>query len=259
MIDYLKKDVKTLFNIGDSLCTSDVYFDISSEQDLRIIGGGVWNIRKYGTDSNAQKTILWAAGESHKHANPSYTDSKQLNFLEWSTRDRDLLKDKSKFVPCVSCFNDNLLKEPTQNKTLIFTNANNVVSAKLNIKETDDLLVLTNDAPYKTFIEKWQKCDRIITNSYHGIYWSLLSGREVSPIGYSSKFTSVMRLFNYELPQNQMYNNKQRYSLSELISKKDKAFFRVSNPKDFINDFKELNLKFAEKLKKHGVVCKIKQ
>lgn len=259
MISYLKKDLKSLFNVGDSLCTPDVYFDISSEKDLRIIGGGVWNIRKYGMDADAPKTILWSAGESHKIQNPQFTDSVVLKYLEWSSRDRDLLNDNSKFVPCVSCFHKEILKEPEKSKTLIFTNANNSVSAKINTKENDNLLVLTNNVPYEVFIEKWKQCDRIITNSYHGIYWSLLSGREVAPFGYSSKFTSVVKLFDFELPKKQMYDIKGRYSLNELISRKEKIFFRTKKPQDYVNKFRELNLEFAEKLKTHGVICKIKQ
>lgn len=256
---YLKKDLKNLFNIGDSLCTPDVYFDISSEKDLKIIGGGVWPIRKYGTDNDAPRTILWAAGESHKDDIFRYTDQVPFNYLEWSSRDRDLLKDKSKYVPCVSCFHEELFKDPQGSKTLVFTNANSAVSSKVNIKESDELLILANDASYNTFIEKWKKCDRVITNSYHGIYWSLLSGREVSPFGYSSKFTSVMRLFDLELPKTQMYNIRGRYSLNELISKQDKVFFKLNNPNEFLNNFKELNLNFVEKLKMHDVICKIKQ
>ena len=256
---YLKKDLKNLFNIGDSLCTPDVYFDISSEKDLRIIGGGVWNIKKYGSDTDAQKTILWAAGESHKDNMQRFTDITPFKFLEWSGRDRDLLKDKSRFVPCVSCFNDILLQAPKNSKTLIFTNANNAVSSKINMQETDNLLIMTNAVSYNEFMEKWEQCDRVITNSYHGIYWSLLSGREVSPFGYSSKFISVMRLFDLELPVKQLYNNRGRYSLTDLVSNNDKKFFKLDNPQAYLNEFKRLNLEFVNKLEKHGVICKIKQ
>lgn len=256
---YLKKDLKGLFNIGDSLCTPDVYFDISSEKDLRIIGGGVWNIRKYGTDQNAKDTILWSAGESHKDRRQNFMDSTPLNYLEWSSRDKDFLKDKTKFVPCVSCFNKEILKEPTQSKRLIFTNANNAVSARIDIKERDDLLIMQNDVPYDVFIEKWKQCDTVITNSYHGIYWSLLSGRSVSPFGYSSKFTSVMNLFRFELPESQRYDIRGRYSLNDMVGRKNKIFFNAPHYKALVDEFKNLNLDFAKKLEKHGVTCNIKQ
>jgi len=258
MISYIKKDLKSLFNIGDSLCTPDVYFDIESEKDIRIIGGGVWNIQKYASDKESKKTVLWGAGLSIK-GTERMIDDLNFTYLEWSSRDRDLLVDKSKFVPCVSCFHKDIIRESESSKTMIFTNANKDVSTKIDILETEDVYVITNDISYTNFIEKWKYCDRIITNSYHGIYWGLLSGREVIPFGYSSKFKSVLRLFDLELPDSQMYDIKSKFLLKKMIESKDKKFFRLQNSKKFLSDFISINLEFADKLKSHGIICKIKQ
>jgi hypothetical protein len=259
MIMYFKKDLKKLFNIGDFLCTPDNYFSIESERNFRVIGGGVWNIEKYGTDENSTNTILWAAGKSIKEFNKIVPiSSNTFRYAEWSVRDRDLIEDKSRFVPCVSCLNNDVLKEPIGNKTLIFTNANTHVSPEVQLQETENMLLMKNDETYESFIEKWKQCDRIITNSYHGIYWSLLSGRSVAPFGYSSKFISVMKLFNMELPKENIYNYKTQELFNEMLKRKEQKFVTLKNKEKLKNEFTTLNYEYAEKLSKIGVKCKIK-
>jgi hypothetical protein len=259
MITYLKKDLKQLFNIGDFLCTPDNYFSIESEKNFSIIGGGVWNIEKYGTDNNSENTILWAAGKSIKEFNKIVPiSSNNFRYAEWSVRDKNLIEDKSRFVPCVSCLNNEVLKEPIGNKTLFFTNANTSVSPNIQLQETENTLVMKNNETYESFIKKWEQCDRIITNSYHGIYWSLLSGRSVSPFGYSSKFISVMKLFNMELPKENIYSYKTQELFNEMLKRKEQKFFSLKTRELFKNEFINLNYEYAEKLSKIGVKCKIK-
>lgn len=257
MIRYIKKDLSSLFNIGDSLCTPDVYFNIESDRDVRVIGGGVWDIRKFGTDTNAKSTVLWAAGESVKGAVPSMIDSAQLKYLEWSSRDRDLLINKSKFVPCVSCFHGDIISTAKGSNSLIFVNANTLVSDIPQFK--DKTPVLTNANSYDDFIKVWKYSDTIVTNSYHGIYWSLLSGRNVAPFGYSSKFISLMKIFDLELPQDQMYKISNKSTLSQMLSSPKKKFFMLKDPTDRTREFQDINMNFIEKLKEHGIKCKRKQ
>jgi hypothetical protein len=258
MITYLKKDLKKLFNIGDELCTPDNYFNIESDGDYRIIGGGVWNIESYGTDGKSSNTILWAAGKSNKEfSKTSYINTGNFRYAEWSIRDRDLLGDKSRFVPCVSCLNDSIISDPIGNKTLIFTNANTAVSPNIQIPETDDTIVMKNDEPFESFIEKWKQCDRVITNSYHGIYWSLLSGRAVSPYGYSSKFKSVMSLFDMEIPRENLYHYRTQEPFKSMIKKKQN-FVSAKDCSKIRDDFRNLNIEYAEKLSRLGVKCSLK-
>jgi hypothetical protein len=259
MIEYTKKDLSKLFNIGDSLCTPDVYFDIHTDKDVRIIGGGVWNINKYGNDEKASKTILWAAGESIKGPITKKIDFSKLKYLECSSRDKDLLIDKSKFVPCVSCFNENVIKDPTDSKTLVFTNANIAVSDRIRRNHIENTFFLTNSASLEDFLNKWNVCDKIITNSYHGIYWGLLSGKEVSPFGYSSKFVSVLKLFGFDLPKEQQYDITKRYMLSDMMLHKKKIFFKVKSKDSILNEFREINFEFVNTLKRHEIICKKKQ
>jgi hypothetical protein len=255
MIKFTKKNLFELNNIGDVLCTPDNYFDMSCDKDITIIGGGVWNIEKLSNSHTANKTIVWSAGRSIRHPNKSKKLPK-LNFLKTGIRDILDLDDSSIFLPCVSCLNETILKEPHSNKTLVFTNANEKVSH--DIRERDeDLIYLKNSCSLDDFLIAWNQCSRVITNSYHGIYWSFLSGREVSPYGYSSKFVNVTALFDIEFPEDNLYDVKNRSILKDMV-KKDQTFFSVKDYSKRLDKFRELNLNFADSLKVHDIQCKLK-
>lgn len=255
MISYTKKNLKSLYNIGDALCTPDIYFDIKSDIEYTIIGGGVWNIPSYAKKPEANKTIVWAAGKSDKNLNQKTIEKTQQAFLEWTSRDLDLLEDKHKFLPCVSCLNDEIISEPKGDKTLVFTNANQVVSADINKRLANKYILSKNNESKETFLKKWEMCDKVITNSYHGIYWSLLSGRKVIPFGYSSKFTSVTSLFGIQFPKENLYNVSNRKAISGMIESNSGNYIQCKqNP---LQRFREINLQFAEKLSKYDIECKL--
>jgi len=260
MIQYIKKDLSELNNIGDILCTPDNYFNIASEDDLNILGGGSWkgyNIKRLiKANVDVSKTIAWGIGESIKDLTlRSSVD--RLPFLEWSLRDRDLLSNKDKFVPCVSCLNRKILKEPINNNTFIFLNANTKVGPSKDKISSHNNFIGTNAECEDVFLSKWQHSDTIITNSYHGIYWALLSGRRVLPFGYSSKFVSLFEIFNLEFPLENYYRLEEKDIIFEKIKNQNK-FIEVSDYKIKLENFQESNLQFAEKLIKYGINCKLK-
>ena len=255
MIQFTKKNLSELNNIGDVLCTPDNYFDIHSDRDIRVVGGGVWNIEKFAKEPNAVNTVIWSAGRSIRYPRVS-NKLPRLNFLKTGIRDILDLDDLSLFLPCVSCLNETILKEPSSNKTLVFTNANEKVSHNISEKNKD-LIYLKNSCSMDEFLLAWSQCDRVITNSYHGIYWSLLSGRGVSPYGYSSKFVNVTALFDIEFPRSNLYDVRNRSILQDMI-KRDQKFFSIKDYALKLNDFRELNINFANSLKKDGIECKLK-
>jgi hypothetical protein len=252
MIQFTKKNLSILNNIGDVLCTPDNYFFIESDKDIIIVGGGVWNIEKLSKDNDALKTIIWSAGRSIRFPKTS-TKLPNLTFLKSGFRDILDLTDLSHFLPCVSCLNEDIIKEPKGSKTLVFTNSNEIVSHSIETKR-DDWIYLTNSCSKSDFLNAWEKSDKVITNSYHGIYWSLLTGREVSPYGYSSKFTNVTALFGIDFPKDNLYDVKNRSALSSLINR-DQQFTRAKNHDLKLEEFKELNINFANSLETVGVKC----
>lgn len=255
MVTHKKKDLSRLNNIGDLLCTPDNYFDISSEKDVVIIGGGVWDIEKLSSASNAQNTILWAVGKSVKYPNRIKT-IESLNFLDWGVRDKENLKDKSRFLPCVSSLNNEIISKPLGDKTLVFTNANPAVSSSI-VKTNKEELYLTNDCSKKEFLFAWEQCNKVITNSYHGIYWGLLSGRQVMPFGYSSKFTNVTDMFGIEFPLHQLYNISKKNKLTELINSSTTTI-QLKDCDKWTEEFRKLNFEFAKRLEQKNVICKYK-
>ena len=226
MISFKKKDLSGLHNIGDLLCTPDNYFDIQSDDDITIIGGGVWNIEKISREASAKKNVVWAAGRSILYPCKA-SKIHSLDFIEYGIRDILDLSDSKQFLPCVSCLNNDIISDPISDKTLVFTNANNVVSPSVQSKN-NDFVYLTNTCTLDQFLKAWAVCDKVITNSYHGIYWSLLSGREVSPYGYSSKFTNVTAMFNIEFPSTNYYEVKKRETFLSQLSKKQN-FISLNN------------------------------
>jgi hypothetical protein len=253
MISFKKKDLSGLHNIGDLLCTPDNYFDMQSDDDITVVGGGVWNIEKLSREASANKTVVWAAGRSVRYPSKA-SKINSLDFVEYGIRDRLDLSDSKRFLPCVSCLNRDIISDPISDKTLVFTNANNVVSPAIQ-STNRNFIYLTNACTLDQFLKAWTVCDKVITNSYHGIYWSLLSGREVAPYGYSSKFTNVTAMFDIEFPSSNYYEvNKRETFLNQLSKKQD--FISLNNHHLYLEQFRSLNYEFAERLKRSNVICK---
>jgi hypothetical protein len=256
MISYIKKDLSQQYNIGDDFCTPDKYFKIESNNNFFVIGGGAYvdyglkRLKKLNIDP--KKTIAWGLGTSDKKL--TETKIKSLPYLEWASRDLDVI-DPNKFVPCVSCFNRQIIREPVGNNTLIFLNDNEKVSGNINI----DRPFLTNAASLDDFIRQWATADKVITNSYHGIYWSLLSGRSVLPFGYSSKFFSVLKMFEKELPQENYYKIKNKTELNNLLltSLDNPTYISIKESNLFLDRFRSLNYQFAIGLSKYGITCSL--
>jgi hypothetical protein len=230
MIKYLKR---TTSNIGDNLSTPDNYFDISASEPTWILGGGSYDLLGMEYE-NISRTIVWGVGTSIKLKNIDVL-VKELPFLAWSSRDIDFV-NSNRFVPCASCFNDKILKDPIGDEKLYILNA----EKKLRIGKD----VLYNSASLNEFTERWQKASVIITNSYHAIYWALLSNRKVVPLGYSSKFISLFRCFDIKFPMTNFYDDKaEKVSLSTMDTRPISV-----DSKYYLDKFRSLNLEFADSL-----------
>ena len=256
MISYIKKNLSQQYNIGDDFCTPDKYFKIESDQNLFVIGGGAYvdygikRLKKLNIDP--KRTIAWGLGNSDK----KIIDNKvtTLPYLDWCSRDYGQVTS-DRFVPCVSCFNRQILQEPKSNNTLVFINANEKVSGDINL----DHSIITNSMSIDQFIPQWTHADKIITNSYHGIYWSLLTGRSVMPFGYSSKFFTVMKMFEKELPENNFYKIKNKTELNDLLIRalENPDYISVKNHNLFLDRFRSMNFQFAMSLLKYGIKCSL--
>lgn len=254
--NFIKKDLKEQYNLGDDYCTPDRYFNITIPGQFKIIGGGAYI--EYGLkrlkklNINPNNVIAWGIGQSDKDATELTID--KLPYLSWGIRDKKALRDPNYFLPCVSCLNDKIISQPKSNKTLVYINAEHTFDNNIS---KENILVMKNDVRIDEFLKKWQECDTIVTNSYHGIYWGLLSGRSIFPIGYSNKFLSVMEIFDLKFPNENYYKPKNKNSLNDLVAKgltKGK-FYATPSYEKFHKEFIDINLNFSKSLNKFGINC----
>lgn len=239
MITYITRNQTR--NLGDILSCPNNYFSIESGQPTYIVGGGQWNLFELSYE-DVYRTIAWSVGVSIKLLNCSFT-VKQLPLLQWSMRDIDFT-DRSHFLPCVTCMHKEIMSEPSGNQILYYFNGDQSLLFGDN--------TITNDVDYNMFLNKWKQSEVIVTNSYHGIYWGLLSGRLVVPFGYSTKFISLMKSFDLSFPMDNFYDNH-NINQHDIIRKADYRRFKVGDT--YLDQFRSMNLEFADKLRVFDVIC----
>lgn len=260
-----------VFNLGDYLCTPVHYFDFGCREHETgfflkgktykvVLGGGAYNDFGLGLNIPFDKAVLWGVGSSchGKDSFPKKADS--LPYVLYGLRDPDAVTDSKKILPCVSCLHP-ITKLSPGNGTAIFLNYDQAITSVQLINELSNSnegrnKVYTNNLSEFRFMQAFSGAGRVITNSYHITYWSLLSGREVAVIGYSSKFRSLLKLFGLDPSLISHYSVSNQEDLKKAINNiiKENHFFKIENSGDYRSEFSKLNIKFAEECKKIGFV-----
>lgn len=273
MVTFLYHDNPIVENIGDSLCTPKLYFDFKSEAPVRIVGGGsisdYWVRRK--ELSLPGINVAWGIGRSVRPEQSlkfvkKYFLKKEISkiYTVSSTRDPSF-SDKNVFlVPCVSVFNA-ITDLPVGDKLGLFLNSNKDVSGN-NINQIinkyignrPEIVIGSNSLCYDDFLELFKHTNEIITNSYHIAYWSLLSGRRVRLLGYSSKFADLLNLFKISTENMFLYK---RGDYRQMLVAIDNAFNEnksIAAHSYFKEQFRSMNLEFASLLNNYGVSVHLK-
>jgi len=253
-------------NLGDKLCCPKYYFDCIPGKSDTIIGGGVQTKLILARESPPSNSILWGAGCTGRVSDAEKADCD--DFLAWGIRDKSLVQDDRNFLPCVSALHPMLdLPKPEQEKTLLHINADPRIYSISSLHKVKRLaldknaLFITNRAPEKDFIDCLAKSSHIITSSYHGAYWGLLSGRTVTLMGYSYKFKSLLNILNlkeYFIP---FKKGDQKTLLQATKQAFDQtSFHELKNHKEILNQFRKKQLDFATMLESKNILrqCKIK-
>ena len=251
-------------NIGDYLCSPRHYFKFNNPiKDLHIIGGGVFvglaidKIRR--NKISFEKSVLWGVGQSLRDINQQTELIESLPYRDWAIRDKKYALSDKNFVPCCSCLHRMLDTPTSTNKTLLFLNADPKVTSSATIDFCNQIAkskgweILFNNCTEADIINALKCCDHIITNSYHGSYWGLLSGRKVTMMGYSSKFISLLDLFNFSDKKLIQINRGEASTLIEAlknINDETKAI-QLENSADYLKTFRNLNTSFADRLITH--------
>ena len=251
-------------NIGDELCSPKHYFRFEPGSARAIVGGGALfhsaekMVQRF--QLSMQESVLWGVGASV----PFGTLKKvvQLPFAAWGIRDRDATDNDEHFVPCVSCFLPMLETAPSAPETLVFLNAANRISpVELQNRiqswtSEHNFLYADNRVSQSELTRVFGRASHIITNSFHGAYWGLLSGRRVSLAGYSSKFTSLLAGFELEDSRLARYEKEDAEGLWNLLT--DPHFidshYHLPDAQDRLHQFRQINVQFAQRLVDSGLL-----
>ena len=263
-----------LRNIGDELCSPRHYFRfVASERPVTVMGGGVFQdlgekaLSRLGLAPT--QVVLWGVGRSNKRAASRLIPINDLPYPAWGLRDRDGVTDEAHFLPCVSCLHPMLDLPIAGDGTLLFVNADPRVTRPHDTRALQRLAkakgwqFLQNSCSDEDMAAALQSNRRVITNSFHGAYWSLLSSHEVQVVGYSSKFESLLSTLGANAHQMLRYQKPRKYALRRWLARLSQAgslvhqiqrcatadqWIRLDDAKAVRGRFRLINLRFAEKL-----------
>ena len=260
-----------VFNLGDFLCTPLYYFDffcnayesaflLKNKPYKVILGGGAFNDLGVSLNLRYEEAVAWGIGSSiHGKASPP-TNGDSLPYRLYGLRDPDAVKDPEKLLPCVSCLHPIAALEPGT-ATTAFLNFDRNITDLNSIIEYADLRkhhvgIFTNYLDELQFMRIFSKTKQVITNSYHISYWSLLSGRDVAIIGYSSKFRSLAQLTGITPDVITEYDLKNKGSLGPVIAAilALGRFANLKNYREVRENFIQKNIRFAKKCCEMGFI-----
>lgn len=264
IINVWEKDTQ---NIGDLTCAPSLYFKELNKNSLNvgislftkknhlkdkviIIGGGGLLLSYFATSINNllslahnNKVILWGIGFDN------YIDENELIKINDNHVTRIGIRDfghpKYDYVPCVSCMSS--LFDQYKNQTIkadygLFLH--NDYSSYLN-QELTNLPRMYNKSvkSFKEAICFLSSHNTILTNSFHGLYWSTLLGKNVIVLPWVDKngnsgFSNKFRSFKYK-PY--FCNEPSKYlEISEL-----------ENYKHALDECRNINKNFLLSIKSH--------
>lgn len=258
------------FNLGDFLCTPLHYLDFGVREHqtrlrLRgrefgvVLGGGAYNDLGVGQPVDVSRTVAWGVGSSHHGATTAPTRADDLPFLLYGVRDPDAVSDDEHFLPCVSCLHP-LVQRPPGRETGVFLNFDRGITdlalARRHPVFQGGVGLYTNNLHEQAFVDAFARCGKVITNSFHVAYWSLLSGRPVAVIGYSSKFRSLLRLAVLDPQRLRYYAVSDQASLLDAVAQRlqDDDYLSVADHDALRRDCIGRNLRFAQRCVDIGFV-----
>lgn len=249
-------------NLGDLLCSPRHYFNFcGSTGRIAIIGGGVF--ADYGQKRMKQlgllreNTVLWGIGVSQAHMTPSVIRGLDFSrsYLLAGFRDLDLVDEESLYLPCVSALHGMLDEGPYGERVLLFLNSDVKVTSTRSLTQLRAFAeekgwdLLLNNCGETEFRNKFRMASTVITNSYHGAYWSLLSGRKCCVLGHSSKFNSLC--FSLGLPFESMvsYEREDPGALMESLKRSFEGnCVKLEEHDEVLMRCRKKNVEFASRL-----------
>lgn len=216
------------YNIGDDLCRVSLYFDLPKRYNY--IEGGVF---QFGAEQD--NDIVWGVGRSVK--TPKDFTNKNNKAKLYSCRDK---VSDMKFVPCPSVFH-RLVDMPVGKDEILILGGSDTIGRRVS-----DIPNVTMNL--KEYAAIFASASSVITNSYHTAYWSLLSGRKIKLLGYSSKFSDLFKIFDLDTSLIREYDKGDFDSFKSAVSQL-KIIPWVSVNSSYKDRFRSLNNEFYNTVK----------
>lgn len=211
--------------------------DLIINRSLVIGGGGLLNLPAFQKQmrlfetlkARGKKTVVWGAG--HNAPNTKSVQRYNVNpenFGLFGTRDISM---PNEWVPCVSCKHEIFDQQTTPEKEFGIILHKKNLSRPGVLEKVKNMPHLTNQDQFEDIIKFIKSCETVVTDSYHGMYWSVLLGKKVISIPTTSKFYD----FKYKVPIATIDNFQHKFSEA-------RAYEGV------LEECREINDRFAEKV-----------
>lgn len=217
-------------NVGDFSCSPFDYFDwadatvkdmreVSAPYDACIFGGGkIFGGLAEAEGVNLDRSplhIAWGVGTRQTFPiSAKYRRARKLCHLVGS---RDWGDGRYDFAPCASCMSPLFDAEMTPEHDVVFY-WHGSKTEKQNIRIPDSMPKKANSVgSFEDSIRFIASGKTVISNSYHGVYWSLLLGRKTICIPFSNKFSGYRLPPAYATPNNWLNNLDTGIAQPELL------------------------------------------
>lgn len=186
-------------NIGDLMCAPYHYFSFAEKRvydvsekiepcEAVIFGGGAIEplLRSDGIHRrvDARTKIAWGIGTSRRgrtEHGPLVDDLDLVGVREYG---REKNASRAFYVPCVSCMSKEFDKHREEKHAIAFyTHGHFPIEVPAGVPHLNNRAQTLEEA-----IGFIGAAETIVTNSFHGTYWSLLLGKKVVCLPFSSKF-----------------------------------------------------------------------
>ena len=202
-------------NVGDFSCSPFHYFDwgdatvkdmreVSAPYDACVFGGGkIFGGLAEAKGVNKDRSplhIAWGVGTRQTFPiSAKYWRARRLCDLVGS---RDWGDSRYDFAPCASCMSPLFDADITPEHDLVFY-WHGGKTKRQNIRIPDDMPQKANNVgSFEDSVRFIASGKTVISNSYHGVYWSLLMGRKTICIPFSNKFNAYRLPPAYATPKN---------------------------------------------------------
>ncbi len=187
IFDYKSEDKKVLEKFENRMVSSSI---ILGGGGLLNRGGFVKQVKLVeALGAKGKKTVIWGAGHNEKSPSTYGKVTKYnvdvSNFGLAGTRD---YKMPGEYVPCVSCLH------PLFSESYNETDDIGIIFHKDTLRKPEitskfkDFPTSSNTTDMNALINFIGSCNKIVTDSYHTMYWSMLMGKKVVVVPNSSKF-----------------------------------------------------------------------